>query len=88
MNLCDDEFFFYSYYHILTTIHTSSVAEPEPHHLVGGRARTEAVTWLGSGGSHKMIQFITHSVHVFSNINRTESNEKDNFNMCLNFSYF
>jgi hypothetical protein len=39
-----------------------------------------------------MKQFITHSVHIFSkinrNINRTESNDKDCFNMSLNISFF
>jgi hypothetical protein len=44
--------------------------------------------WLGIEKLHKMKQFITHSVHIFDKINRTESNEKDSFNMCLNFSSF
>jgi hypothetical protein len=35
-----------------------------------------------------MKQVVTHSVHIFSNKNRTGSNEKDSFNMCLNFSSF
>jgi hypothetical protein len=29
---------------------------------------------------------MTHSVHIFSNIDRTESYGQDSFNMCLNFS--
>jgi hypothetical protein len=28
-------------------------------------------------------QFITHSVHIFSNINSTESNEQESFNISL-----
>jgi hypothetical protein len=35
-----------------------------------------------------MLQFITHSVHIFSNIDRTESNEQDSFNMCLTLVHF
>jgi hypothetical protein len=31
---------------------------------------------------------MTHSVHIFSNKNRTESYEQDSLNMCLNFSSF
>jgi hypothetical protein len=31
---------------------------------------------------------MTHSVHIFSNKNRTESYEQDSFNMSLNFSSF
>jgi hypothetical protein len=31
---------------------------------------------------------ITQSVHIFSNLNRAEANEKDNFNMSLNLSSF
>jgi hypothetical protein len=32
------------------------------------------------------LTFITHSVHILSKTNRTESYEEDSFNMCLNFS--
>jgi hypothetical protein len=35
-----------------------------------------------------MTHLITNSINIFSNINRTESNEKENFNMCVNFSLF
>jgi hypothetical protein len=35
-----------------------------------------------------MKQFMTHSVNIFSNIDRTESYGQDSFNMCLNFSSF
>jgi hypothetical protein len=37
-----------------------------------------------------MFQFIsiTHSVHIFSNINRTELYEQDSFNLWLNFKNF
>jgi hypothetical protein len=30
-----------------------------------------------------MNQLITHSVHICSNINRIESNEKDSFSTCV-----
>jgi hypothetical protein len=46
---------------------------------------------LGIKKLHKMKQLIYNSfssVHIFSNINRTESNEKDSFNISLNFSTF
>jgi hypothetical protein len=42
--------------------------------------------WLGIEKLHKMEQFKTHSVHIFSNLNHTESIEKDSFILCLNFS--
>jgi hypothetical protein len=37
-----------------------------------------------------MTQNVTvyHSVHIFTNTNRTESNEQDSFNMCLNLVHF
>jgi hypothetical protein len=35
-----------------------------------------------------MYQIIAHSVHNFININRTESNAQDSFNICFNFSSF
>jgi hypothetical protein len=31
-----------------------------------------------------MTQFKTHSVHIISNINRTELNEKDSLNISVN----
>jgi hypothetical protein len=34
------------------------------------------------------VTVYTHSVHIFSNIDRTESYEQDSFNICLNFSSF
>jgi hypothetical protein len=35
-----------------------------------------------------MYQFMTHSVHIFSNKNRTESYEQDSLTKSLNFSSF
>jgi hypothetical protein len=35
-----------------------------------------------------MLQFITHSFHIFSNINQIKSNEQDSFNMCLTVVHF
>jgi hypothetical protein len=31
---------------------------------------------------------MTHPVYFFSNLNRTESNEQNSFNMCLNLDHF
>jgi hypothetical protein len=52
------------------------------------RLRQSYKTWLGIENRHKMQQFMTHSVHIFSNKNRTESFEQDSLNMSLNFSSF
>jgi hypothetical protein len=51
-----------------------------------GSGPTMVLTWLGIENRPK--KFITHSVHIFTNINRAESNEKDSFNIFLNFSPF
>jgi hypothetical protein len=38
------------------------------------RLRQWYKTWLGIEKGHKILQFITHSVHIFSNKNRTVQN--------------
>jgi hypothetical protein len=52
------------------------------------RLRHWYYTWLGIEKWHKILQFITHSVHILCNTNRTESYEQNSFNMCINLSSF
>jgi hypothetical protein len=79
----------------------TSVAEPEPQGAASfGRSRSRkamqlrlrlrqwCLSWLGIKMTPILYQFITHLAHIFSDINRSESNEEDSFNMCLNLSSF
>jgi hypothetical protein len=71
----------------------------EPHHLVGAGAVTRCGSGSGSdnGINHGLEFKMTQNVTVYNpfssyfqqyTVNRTETNEEDSFNMCLNFSSF
>jgi hypothetical protein len=42
----------------------------------------------GARLTYELRNYVTTLVHIFSKINRAESNEEGSFNMCLNFRFF
>jgi hypothetical protein len=75
-----------------------SRSRKEPHLLVGAGAVKRCGSSSDNGIEHgwelkmdtKYNRLLpnTHSVHIFSKINRSESYEQDSLNMSLNLSYF